>query len=837
MRRSLMTVLCLSFLSLGILVRGGAAQPAALTVTSTPPTGLSITSSTADGSTTPYTVPSLAYGASVNLVAPATDPPGYTFSQWTLNTSPGSYPLGQKSITFAMMGFAITATANYTASAAPPSKLAFVQGPTGTTAGTAISPPVTVAVEDSGGNVLTTDNTSNVTLSLVQVSGSGTLNGGTQTMAASSGVATFTNLIVSAPGTYQLQATDNGDLPSETFNSATFTITGSAGGAAKLVYVQPPTGALAGATITPAVTIAVEDANGNVITTDSSSSITVFLGPSSSGQGTLSGTLTGTAVNGVATFSNLSISLEGSYSLWAIDNTNGSVLPATSSLFNIVSDTTPPIVYGQIPVPGGYAADGLTPIELQIVAASSGLNLSTVRIQAERNLGTAETICDGSNLNPAAPASYPASIAGPYQGYYDATANGNTTFKGRTYIYGTTPQDTRFVFEPDTDAAYDFEETVNVVVTATDWAGNAMVFSFTTPPVSVYQFAVDTRSPGWDVQVDGGASGNNNPATATSTDANGNSIIWVVWERPDPTTQKGTIWLAKRTDDATNFDSEIQVTTVAANGNCHTPSIAITADGTIYVAYEVLTGIPVDRANQCGRSRELDYGGADNLELFRPGDRHRFLHAQYVAADHVRQLDQHALHGRSRPRPQLGRGGDRHGYRSAAQRDHRAELDLDGGHDQRQQPDQPGHRPGRQRHRLCRLDEPGEQRLRHFRRGFLHRLCDPQPGHQRRQRRLPDDRHRGERQRAALRLGDRRRYVERDHPICGHHHRRRLAGDSFYGRYEQERAGWNQRHQLRELPQVGRRRLWRDRPHIRRLAGRASVVGSRRDGHHVRRGE
>ena len=589
MRRSLMTVLCLSFLSLGILVRGSAAQPAALTVTSTPPPGLIITSSTSDGSTTPYTIPSVAYGASVNLVAPATDPPGYTFVQWTV-TAASPYPIGQKSITFTMMGFALTAVANYTASVAPAAKLAFVQGPTGATAGTAISPAVTVAVEDASGNVITTD-TSNITLSLVQVSGSGTLNGGTQTMAAVSGVATFANLIISAAGTYQLQATDNSELPSETFNSASFTISGSAGGAAKLVYVQPPTGALAGATITPAVTIAVEDANGNVITTDSSS-VTVFLGPSSTGKGTLGGTLTESAVNGIATFSDLSISAAGSYSLWAIDS-DSSLIPATSDLFNIVFDTTPPIVFGEIPSPGGFAADGLTPIELQIVAASSGLNLSTVRIQAQRNLGTPETICDGSNLNPAAPASYPASIAGPYQGYYDATANGNTTFKGKTYIYGTTPQDTTFVFEPDTDAAYDFEETVNVAVTATDWAGNAMVFSFQTPPVSVYQFAVDTRSFGWDVQVDGGANGNNNPATATSTDANGNSIIWAVWERPDPVTQEGTIWLAQRTDDATNFGPEIQVTTVAANGNCHTPSIAITANGTIYVAYEVLTGIPV----------------------------------------------------------------------------------------------------------------------------------------------------------------------------------------------------------------------------------------------------
>ena len=57
----------------------------ALNVQSTPPTGLSIGSSTGDGGATNYTIPVIASGASVNLQAPATDPAGYTFSQWTLN--------------------------------------------------------------------------------------------------------------------------------------------------------------------------------------------------------------------------------------------------------------------------------------------------------------------------------------------------------------------------------------------------------------------------------------------------------------------------------------------------------------------------------------------------------------------------------------------------------------------------------------------------------------------------------------------------------------------------------------------------------------------------------
>ncbi len=49
----------------------------------------------------------------MNLQAPATDPAGYTFSQWTVNGA--AQPPGQKSITFTMDG-AMTAVAQYTLS-------------------------------------------------------------------------------------------------------------------------------------------------------------------------------------------------------------------------------------------------------------------------------------------------------------------------------------------------------------------------------------------------------------------------------------------------------------------------------------------------------------------------------------------------------------------------------------------------------------------------------------------------------------------------------------------------------------------------------------------------
>ena len=84
----------------------------ALSVQSTPPTGLAIGSSTGQNGTTNCTIPALAYGTSVNLQAPATDPAGYTFSQWLVNGA--AQPAGQKSIAFTMDGVVI-AVAQYTA--------------------------------------------------------------------------------------------------------------------------------------------------------------------------------------------------------------------------------------------------------------------------------------------------------------------------------------------------------------------------------------------------------------------------------------------------------------------------------------------------------------------------------------------------------------------------------------------------------------------------------------------------------------------------------------------------------------------------------------------------
>ncbi len=251
-----------------------------------------------------------------------------------------------------------------------------------------------------------------------------------------------------------------------------------------------------------------------------------------------------------------------------------------------VADLTAPAVSDEYPASHDDFVDPLAAIKLHVTDAGAGVNLSTVQITASRDGGaTTETLCNGGNLTPVAPTSSSASSGAAYLGYYDATANGNTVFKGRTYIGGSAPNYV-FSFEPDTDAAFGYDETVTIGVTASDWAGNTMTPLSTNSPPSLYDFTITPRNFGCNLQVDGGTAGD--VSAAAATDSAGN--IWVAWERdPGAIVNEGTIWLAKRKDpsDVWSFGPEIPVTTLAQNGDCHKPAIAIAASGTIYAAYEV----------------------------------------------------------------------------------------------------------------------------------------------------------------------------------------------------------------------------------------------------------
>jgi hypothetical protein len=99
--------------------------------------------------------------------------------------------------------------------------LVFLQAPTDTAAGQVMSPAVVIAVVDQFGNVVTSDNTDTVTLSIGNNTSGGTLSG-TLTVTVVNGRATFSNLSINLAGTgYTLHATVGGGLPdidSDPFN-------------------------------------------------------------------------------------------------------------------------------------------------------------------------------------------------------------------------------------------------------------------------------------------------------------------------------------------------------------------------------------------------------------------------------------------------------------------------------------------------------------------------------------------------------------------------------------------------------------------------------------------
>jgi parallel beta-helix repeat protein len=132
---------------------------------------------------------------------------------------------------------------------------------------------------------------------------------------ADGGVHTFgAGATLYTAGTWDVTATDT--VTASITGAATVAVSPAA--ADHLLFLQQPTDTAAGQTISPVI-VEVVDAFGNVETGDNGDTVTLSIG-SNPGGGTLSGTLSVTVVNGVATFSDLAIDLAGAgYTLHATD--------------------------------------------------------------------------------------------------------------------------------------------------------------------------------------------------------------------------------------------------------------------------------------------------------------------------------------------------------------------------------------------------------------------------------------------------------------------------------------------------------------------------------------
>ena len=259
-----------------------------------------------------------------------------------------------------------------TASTGPPTKLAFIQGPSTAAAGATITPAVKVAVEDANGNVETTDNATTVSLAIGTNPAGGTLTGGSA-VTVSAGIAKFSGLSINNAGTgYTLTASSTPSYTAAT--SAAFNI--AAGAATKLAFIQGPSSTAAGATISPAVTVAVEDANGNVETTDNATTVSLAIGTNPAG-GTLTGGSAATVSAGIANSRGSPSTTRGTgYTLTA--SSTPSHTAATSAVFNITAGSTgPPTKLAFMQGPSSAAAGATISPAVTVAVEDANGNVET----------------------------------------------------------------------------------------------------------------------------------------------------------------------------------------------------------------------------------------------------------------------------------------------------------------------------------------------------------------------------------------------------------------------------------------------------------------------------
>jgi hypothetical protein len=267
-----------------------------------------------------------------------------TFSDLSIDKAGAGYALaaGASELTGATSAsFDVTSTG-------AASRLVFVVQPTNAVSRASITPAVQVSAEDASGTTVPSF-TGAVTVAIGTNPSGGTLSG-TTTIAATNGVALFSTLSIDKAGTgYTLTAIATGLT---TATSAGFDVTPAA--PTMLVFTAQPSNVMAGAQITPAVQVTARDGSGNT-TTSFTGTVTVAIGTNPGG-GTLSGTKTVAATNGVATFSGLSIDKAGAG--YTLRGSAAGLIDATSSAFNVTASAATPVWTQLSPSGGPPDADG-----------------------------------------------------------------------------------------------------------------------------------------------------------------------------------------------------------------------------------------------------------------------------------------------------------------------------------------------------------------------------------------------------------------------------------------------------------------------------------------------
>lgn len=272
---------------------------------------------------------SLVKGATTTLQQVETDASGLaSFSGFTLGTA-GGYHLSASApnVDPAISSvFVVSPVSGWT--------LAFVQNPSDVAAAQAMSPAVTVQLQDDSGTAIAA---SQVPVELL-LDPTGAFVADTNVSETdATGLATFSDIAITSAGTFTMSA-----LASAARSEASSSFTVSAESADQLVFLQPPTDVIVGGVPTPDVAVQVEDAYGNAVA-GAGLQICLRADPTA----TLTGTCSDTDAAGVATYDALTLQPIGTYTLTAYGNdADGDALQeATSPAFGVTAGTASGLVW------------------------------------------------------------------------------------------------------------------------------------------------------------------------------------------------------------------------------------------------------------------------------------------------------------------------------------------------------------------------------------------------------------------------------------------------------------------------------------------------------------
>ena len=195
-------------------------------------------------------------GGSVAPISGITNAAGQVQTTWTLGATIGSQSISATSAGLA--GSPLTINAIGTSGAA--TQLTIGTQPTNAVAGVAISPPIVIVAKDASNNPVPSF-VGNVTLAFGANPGGSTL-GGTVTVAAVAGIATFSTINLNKAGVGYTLVASSGALTTATTN--TFNITNAAASTLSIAAGQGQTGNTSTALATP-LGVTIVDAFGNAV--------------------------------------------------------------------------------------------------------------------------------------------------------------------------------------------------------------------------------------------------------------------------------------------------------------------------------------------------------------------------------------------------------------------------------------------------------------------------------------------------------------------------------------------------------------------------------------------